>query len=68
MIRLLIHFYKTNMKEKLTLSETIIMFIFAHGATRLFSRVVNRAYERSFINSTQLHEIHAIWNRMILGR
>ena len=68
MIRLLIHFYKTNMKEKLTLSETIIMFIFAHGATRLFSRVENMAYERRFINSTQLYEIQAILKRMILGR
>jgi hypothetical protein len=34
------------------------------GAHEIFCRVVGRAYERSFINSTQLHELHGIWNRM----
>ena len=33
----------------------------------IFSRVIGRAYERGFINSVQMHEIHGIWNRMVNG-
>ena len=44
------------------------LFMLARNpANEIFHRVIGRAYERGFINSTQLHEIAGIWNRMVNG-
>ena len=51
-----------------TFGEALVMFMFAKPASRLFSRVIGRAHERGFINSEQLHDIHGIWNRLVLGQ
>lgn len=58
----------TALGKRMGLWELVVCFVFIKPASRMFSRVISRAYERSFISSTQLHELHAIWDRMFRGK
>jgi hypothetical protein len=57
----------TALGRRMGFLEMLVCFVFIKPASRMFSRVLSRAYERSFISSTQYHELHAIWDRMYRG-
>lgn len=54
-------------RRNMGLWKFALLMLARRPANEMFHRALGRAYERGFINSTQLHDICGIWNRMVNG-